>query len=848
MDGQIRKLKSSTGYMYPVTTAEAVFMTKNVTIKEKIRELENMIHNSFNLNWMNDVDIDTGTLSSGDILTNIRGVWKARRMGGNLTIEPEIWGIEQGFPTKPYTDSDYRKAFNNIRGINKALKYASDNGYSQATLPKSTYSICYPEPVKMIDNLTLNLGGSALKVMFESDKDSPYYNGTLLTGSELANVFLFSGVKNSHLTNGELIGDKYERIWVIGESAVENTYGASINKGSSYCSISHCEIHGFMGDNINFAAGGKGMAGFTTGAIRGDINIVTGALEPSDVSTTMYTNFQAIPVGFKTFSLGGQGYSRTTNLANKRIDVYYYKENGTFLGLLKNRKVQAPITIADEATKFRMKFYDETDITKDFSIFLNYGADNNHNVVEYNELYDGHRGGITGGGSYNVIQYNTIRDNGKYINGFLNGNDPIFPDTTRYSINQEDSFGDNNVIRHNHIYGSFHGILVGSFSIFIEGNVINNVEASSIVLYSVEYAKVSGNYIQNGAIQLFGGGLPGNIQIQGNYLRGVSCDSPDYKATITGNHIIDADIDTGDSIFRDNTVVLSLPCNISGNQIKGNKFIGISPIVKPEITVLGTGTPVLDDNEFQDVSLLVNTGALSSVIRRSKFIRSNIMTSSAPNGQKIHIRQCELIDTLLSPRAGSLMDGLLFTVTDCDISVSADSGMTSLTKIFTGNVVGIFKIVIDNCRISVSNPAFTDIIKFNYIYNSTTRAHIKSCTIEYIGATPLAVKYFSEARVSAGTLSDNLLKNVTMTPLTDTKYTFHNPDFSYVESPVMAQVGGTGDYKSVVTHNLQTKQPYVFVTLSTGEIIRPTVKIVNENSLEISNPTNLSTTVFVKRL
>src|SRR5699024_7141670 len=118
---------------------------------------------------------------------------------------------------------------------------------------------------------------------------------------------------------------------------------------------------------------------------------------------------------FDVFSLGGQGYSRTTNLNDKNFDVFYY-EDDQYLGVLKARKVQAHVSIPMNATHFRFQFHHETDTSKNYQIFMNWGADCHHNIVQCNEIFNGHRGGITLGGSYNVIQYNTIRDNGKFSN------------------------------------------------------------------------------------------------------------------------------------------------------------------------------------------------------------------------------------------------------------------------------------------------------------------------------------------------------------------------------------------------------------------------------------------------
>ena len=67
-------------------------------------------------------------------------------------IELEKWGIHDGFLEDrdyvlsddgvtylpKYTDEEYEIAHNNKEGINAALKYAVDNGYSTAVLPRNS--------------------------------------------------------------------------------------------------------------------------------------------------------------------------------------------------------------------------------------------------------------------------------------------------------------------------------------------------------------------------------------------------------------------------------------------------------------------------------------------------------------------------------------------------------------------------------------------------------------------------------------------------------------------------------------------------------------------------------------
>ena len=129
----------------------------------------------------------------------------------------------------------------------------------------------------------------------------------------------------------------------------------------------------------------------------------------------------------------GSGYTRLTNLESRDFDIYFYKENDQFIGAMKNRKIYTHISIPTTARKFRLLFHNETNPQKKLLITISWGRIPHHNLVEHNEIFNGHRGGITLGGSYNVIQHNVIRDNGKGSVNFLDQK-PIFPYTAKGTI------------------------------------------------------------------------------------------------------------------------------------------------------------------------------------------------------------------------------------------------------------------------------------------------------------------------------------------------------------------------------------------------------------------------------
>ena len=419
MKGKIKKIKDSSGvYAFPVTVPDAVFINSEENLTKKLKELE----------------------------TNMN----------TYIIELERWGITPGLPSKPYVGQDFITAGKNVEGINRALVYASSKNYKEIKLPTNEYAVTYPKVIKMQSNMTFNLNKSKLKVIFDSDSQSPLDTEDR---SVSLNYYEYGGItiemyniSHAEITNGIIEGCKYDRSFLKSNEALyEHSYGISVGESSSYCKISHCDVSGYMGDNINFQSSSKLVTGVSTGTLA-NLDASTGLQLAS--KNTIITNFITIPDGIDRWTMQGQGYLRSTLLNQKTYDVFYYDSNDVYLGCLPSKKIHTRIEIPPNAKKMRLKFYEETDETKNFELFINWGGIPEHNTVEYCEVHYGHRGGMTPGGSYTTIQHCHFRDNG-YLDSqkFMYQGKPSFPDSTRYHINQEDSFGDNTVIRNNYFSG-----------------------------------------------------------------------------------------------------------------------------------------------------------------------------------------------------------------------------------------------------------------------------------------------------------------------------------------------------------------------------------------------------------
>lgn len=484
-------------------------------------------------------------------------------------IELTRWGITKGLPSKPYTDVDFQKANNNVIGFNNALQYAYDNGYTNVLLPRGEYAICFPHSILMRDYITFDLNKSTIKVIYDSDRKSPLDTRTTTDYYKFVGMsFRFSGTKHSTLTNGVIQGDKWDRSFTNpNEKYVEGSYGVHFEKGAHFCNVNHCDISGYMGDNITISSTG-GDPVYWIGDNQktrtlGKLDYTTG--EPVISTTDLTTVFIDLPSTNNSFVMTGAGYTRRTALTTNYFDVFYYRADGTFMGVLKERKIYTRIFFPVGATKMKIRFYNETDVAKHLWNVIQWGSVPHHNIIEYNDLHDGHRGGVTFGGSYNILRHNVLRHNGKTSDDFMDGRlNNEFAVTTRYHLNQEDSYGDNLVVEKNLIIGGFHGLLIGCYSMHIRDNHLYHCGGTAINLYTIQTAVIEGNYIYNcgNAIGLMGSNVKAFVSVRGNYIfKGSTSISNDtYRMEIYDNTFDSTGVTLSPNdtkVFRNNKLINS---------------------------------------------------------------------------------------------------------------------------------------------------------------------------------------------------------------------------------------------------------------------------------------------------
>jgi parallel beta-helix repeat protein len=776
-------------------------------------------------------------------------------------IELDRWNIKQGIPKKPYTDSDFIMADNNIEGINNAIQYAVSNGFNDVLLPKGHYALCYPKELKLMSNMTFNLNGSTLKVIYDSDRKSPFDTRTTTDYHNFTgNSIVFENVTNAHLLNGTIIGCRDDRSFLnaTAERKVENSYGVVFRKSTKYSSIKHCVVRDYMGDNVTFSSSAiRELAEFNMNLTLNSLDYSTGQLVSSTNSLT--TGFINIPTEaeFSSFLIAGAGYSRLTALINKDVDIFFYKADNSFIGVLKKRKIYTDISIPLNAAKIRMVFSGETNPSKNLQITLKFGLIPHHNVVEYNEIFNGHRGGISLGGSYNVVQHNVIRDNGKGTNSFLDGK-PIFSDPTRYAINQEDSYGDNCVIRNNLIYGSNHGILAGCYSIQIENNHIYNIDSIGINLYSLLYANVRANFIYNCTTSIglmssnFGNAY---VNISENNIQGGNMSffgNNSYQINVSDNNFID--------VTNINMGTNNINNTFKNNRIKYTNISGVPTLIANKIeSCLFDSSSVRDLNlkvyqqfgcTFNNLKINLQTqnGNVKSEkvrIENCEYTNSTLINLIfGTRDREINITKSKFIDTVV--KAGNI-NTLGFTASiileECELTANT---ITHLFATDMNQPSGLIKM--NNCICEISNSNFLHLIRHDKtVIKSVFTMFIKKSMYKYTGSTPLNLNYYNNVNPMAKLISsDNVFTNINLPKEDQGIFVGYNIENTY-KANVTLQSDIDG-YSTTINHNLNTVEPFVLCVTSTSKIVQPIISIVDENTIFIKDKENNNLNVTIKKL
>ncbi len=684
------------------------------------------------------------------------------------TIEVERFGITAGLPAKPYTNADFLRADANVQGINNAIEWAAGQGYTYLILPQGAYPICYPRVITITQShITIDFNNSTLKVIYDSTSKSPfdprpnatdYYNfpGKFSNGQDGVSIKL-QGVKDSHIKNLVLIGCKDDRSFAVAsEAMLEWTYGIQVIRGSSSCSIRNCKASSYMGDSISFdSTSFFEYAEFALGLSVNDVDRKTGALIPATGKnlTSQLLNLPAET--FDSFLVGGAGYTRQTAINNKELSVVYYAADNTYLGTYDNKKIYTPISIPPGARKFRLVFNNETSTTKNMQITLKFGLTPHHNIVEYCEVFNIHRGGITLGGNYNVIQNCILHDG----TGLLDRK-PLFTDSTRYGINQEDSYGDNCIIRNNLFYNLHHGILAGCYTLEIHNNHLYNLGGIGINLYSLHAANVKENYLyrcQSGIGLMTAHLQYAHVNIENNtiaYSNTINLAGEGYDVYFQRNTLIDpgsfsmpndSKFICSSNHFRWTDSFSGIP-TVLANRIEDCSFEG--PAVPREIYLRAYE---LHNTRMTNLNVRIETRNQTTVAEKVQFTGCRFQKSLLNNhifSQKQRtavFTRCMFSDSIIKIGSINTPAEAPVTVLD-DCTLNADTIAYLFQTEFNS---GYGWVEVLNSLIEIKNSAFAYLLTNNFNVPQTNSLTLKKCRLVYTGAGRLSLQYYNPTNKKA---------------------------------------------------------------------------------------------------
>ena len=395
-------------------------------------------------------------------------------------VDLKKFGITPGYQKRGndnhYTDKQYDLMYNNGIGFTKAIRWAYDNGYDGIRFPKNDY--CFtprttknekPQegPMVLIQNLDkfdIDFGGASYYLVLDSSKKSKYY---VLSPErpydQGGSMFFVSSCINVQLHNGFLIGDRALRDYSDPmEPIYEKTRAFEL---SGYCQnlrLHHLDLSAFMADGLCCAQAGGVWYGYD-GIYQGIWRARPGKSLPivSDNSFSTVSNFFHVdylytsdfakdsPIVKKIAARrpvsinNNQGYTRL-------INTYHNLEVLTF-----NEDYSTSIPLRTLKTSYLETFFlnpEETGVVVKSSYDEGVGEEgiqhsetiseliSSNLVIEYCNIHDNHRGGISGG-SNNVIIRNSTFSKSHNLENYKHKTIPLYQVAgTNYHINFEDNY------------------------------------------------------------------------------------------------------------------------------------------------------------------------------------------------------------------------------------------------------------------------------------------------------------------------------------------------------------------------------------------------------------------------
>lgn len=411
--------------------------------------------------------------------------------------------------------NDGTDAINTSMGINAAIIWASQQGYAEITLPGGIYLIDENNPIQPQSFMTLNLGGSSLRI-----RDNGLQKYSIVSYQ--------NNQQYSKLTNGKIVGDRDSHDYTTIPGTHEGGYGVEVGsftpKGGSnvqFISMDHLEIFNCTGDGVIFASTFGQISPvplqFAASFEQGGINTSNGTftVDSKRIRSTLKIDLgQSLIKKYGYFGLYGNGYGALgSEITTNHYDVIFYKIDNTFLYSANTVQFFDEVDIPVGAAYARVVLHQSVvPSSKGVSINLRVPEFPKHSRVEQCQIHHCRRQGISiCGGKHLYINECEIHH--------IVGTEP------QGGIDIEDGYDLNQFI---HIVGNdFHDntgydivVVNGKYIKIINNRITTVTKNGSLGLNrGVDKAIVTGNMIHNALVNLEGEVLFTNNQLYGSHLR-----------------------------------------------------------------------------------------------------------------------------------------------------------------------------------------------------------------------------------------------------------------------------------------------------------------------------------------
>lgn len=438
------------------------------------------ISDAYTKNEINSITGNLNSLTTTDKTNFVNAINEIKNSTGSsgvsashsYVIELNRWGIS----------NDGTNPINTTKGINDALTWASQQGYTYVKLPAGLYligkgivlsDISDTAVVKLKSNMFFDISGCTLKK--ETNNWTSYYT---VYGENITNSIIYGG---------KIQGDRMAHDYSNAGNIYEWCMGIRARGKNRNFIMDSLEICDFPGYSVSFDGEQYQFALLTYPNIESGKIDDSGVLQTdtSWIRTTGYTSITANATRLNdvgSFMITGNGYNyygtnidgTPVNLSNTIFNIYFYNDANTYLGKMQRRGFdQINVDLFPTgATKFKISFrYEYAKIIPNtFYLGLDTKTLSSGTIIRNCKIHDSFALGIA---MCQTIQ-TTIEDNEFYNIGYalnkIGRNLYPFP----MAIDIEDGYNANqHIVIRNNIFRdnqAMHVNIVQGRNILIEGN------------------------------------------------------------------------------------------------------------------------------------------------------------------------------------------------------------------------------------------------------------------------------------------------------------------------------------------------------------------------------------------